>query len=141
MKIKRGTSILEVVIAAAMISFAVIASLSLTSKSQSQSDYARRTASASKYGSELADWIRGQRDSYGFAELASITGTYCITTLPADPTELRTTPSTCSSLIENVYTRTITLTSDADSISAEIIVSWEDQSTRSQTINLELTKW
>jgi len=141
MKIKRGTTILEVIIAAAMISFAVIASLSLTSKSQSQSDYARRTAAASKYGSELADWIRGQRDNSGFAELAAITGTFCATTLPTNLTDLSTLPSTCSSLIENVYTRTITLSSNANTITVAITVSWQDQATRSHTINLELTKW
>jgi Tfp pilus assembly protein PilV len=143
MTIKKGTSILEVVIATAMISMAVIAALSLTSKSQSQNTYARRSTEASKYATQVADWLRGERDNLGFTELSeSITaGTYCLVSLPADITDLITGECSDTDLIDNVFKRSLLLSKNADTITATVKIDWEDTTTRSTIINVDLKKW
>lgn len=142
-KFKRATSILEVVIATAMISMAVIAALSLTTKSQNQNAYARRSAEASKYATQVADWLRGERTNLGYATLASVSGTYCIVTLPSSFTNLPT-PGDCAptALINNIFKRSIVLdNSTPGKILAKIEVTWEETTTRSTVINVELTQW
>jgi len=144
MTIKKGTSILEVVIATAMISMAVIAALSLTSKSQSQNTYARRSTEASKYATQVADWLRGERDNLGFTELSeNITaGTYCLITLPTDITNLPAAGDCDSTdLIDNVFKRSLVLSKNADTIIATVEINWEDTTTRSTIINVDLKKW
>jgi type II secretory pathway pseudopilin PulG len=145
MHTKLGSSIIEVVIATAMISMAIIAALSLTSKSQSQSNYARRSSEASKYATQVSDWLRGERDNLGFAELASVpNGLYCLVSLPPDINSLPLAGDCGSNdLIDNLYQRSLILdsTSTVDTILATIEVVWQDSTTRSTKINLELTKW
>lgn len=148
MRVKKGTSIIEVVIATAMISMAVIAALSLTSKSQSQNNYARRSAEASKYATQVADWLRGERDNLGFTELsenipAGAGGTtYCIQTLPDDITDLPGTGDCGSNqLIDNVFERSLVLSKTADTITGKVEINWEDNTTRSIIVNVELKKW
>ncbi len=143
MNVKKGTSILEIIIAAAMISMAVIAALSLTSKSQNQNSYARRSAEASKYATQVADWLRGERDNLGFTELSeNITaGTYCLISLPADITDLTTGECSDTDLIDNVFKRSLLLSKNADTITATVRIDWEDTTTRSTIINVDLKKW
>ena len=143
MIIKKGTSILEVVIATAMITMAVISALALTSKSESQNTYARHSAQASKYASEAADWLRGERDNQGFSTLASVSGSYCISTLPVDFLSLGA-PTVCGdqNLINNIFKRTLILdNSSSDRVRASVVVSWQEKTLRTTTIDLELTKW
>ncbi|MFZ2199913.1 MAG: hypothetical protein WAV40_03945 [Microgenomates group bacterium] len=143
MNTKKGTSILEVVIATAMISMAVISALALTAKSQSQNTYARRSAEANKYASQAADWLRGERDNLGYPTIASVSGTYCLATLPASFSTLPS-PGDCgpSDLIGNTYKRTIVLdNATLGKVIATISVAWEEVTTRSTTVSLELTQW
>lgn len=144
MTIRRGASILEIIIAAAMISMAVIAALSLTSKSQSQNNYARRSTEATRYANQVADWLRGERDNLGFTELSeSITaGTYCLVSLPTDITSLPGAGDCGSTqLIDNVFKRSLVLSKTADTITAQVEINWEDATTRTTIIDLELKKW
>lgn len=148
MTLKKGTSILEVIIATAMISMAVIAALSLTSRSQSQNNYARRSAEASKYASQVADWLRGERDNLGFTELSEYIPpglggtTYCLKTLPTDITDLPGSGDCgANQLIDNVFKRSLNLKKTADTITAKVEINWEDTTTRTTIINVELKKW
>ncbi len=143
MTIKRGTSILEVIIATTMISMAVISALALTSKSQSQSSYARHSAQASKYASQVADWLRGERTNYGFDTISASSGTYCLSTLP-DNFENLPPAGACAQndKIDNIYYRKLTLdNSESGKVKATIDVSWNDKIERATSIELELSKW
>lgn len=149
MKYLRGTSIIEIVIATALISVAIIAALSLTNSSQKQNIYARNLAEATKYTTQLVDWVRTQRDTVGWSTIAAQNnGSYCLTSLPVDWNALPS-PGSCgpgSYIQGTTYQREITLEStDADKASGlvKIIVSttWLEQVPRQATVEMELTQW
>ncbi|MEI8232797.1 MAG: hypothetical protein WCG44_03570 [bacterium] len=146
MNIRRGTSIIEVVIATALISVAIISALSLANSSQKQNTYARGLAEGTKYATQAADWIRTQRNTLGFATIASKdAGLYCINNLPVDFS--LSSPSPCDSTYIKIgtedtkYQRTLTLTSDGSKVTATIVVSWLENTPRQSTIQVELTQW
>lgn len=155
-KLHKGTSIIEIVIAASLISIAVIAALSLSNNSQKQNIYARDLAEATKYASEASDWLRTERNDLGWATISSkidsdgSPSTYCLNSLPSrssneDFTNL--VPSSCPEedyLLNTTYQRELEIeTTDLNTgiIRAKIIVSWIDQTPRQASIELELTQW
>lgn len=148
MKIKRGTSIIEIVIAAAMISMAVIAALSLSNNSQKQNTYARSLAEANKFTSQAADWIRQERTLLGWSSLAvKNDGVYCLNDFPSDFSEL--IPGSCdptsfipSTLPSNYFKRELALSKPTStSLSFIITVTWEENTTRQTSLEMELTEW
>jgi Tfp pilus assembly protein PilV len=145
MKKLLGTSIIEILIATAMISMAVIAALSLTSRSQSQSSYARNLAEATKYATQAADWIRTQRDTLGWTTINSKSeGLYCLNNFPPDINSLTTT-GTCddtSYIGETKFKRQMVLDKSVSGIiKINITVGWTEQSPREAKIEMELTQW
>lgn len=136
-------SIIEIVIATAMISMAVIAALSLTSKSQSQNVYSRQSAEASKYATQIIDWVRSERNLKGWATInAKAAGTYCLNTIPSDFTTLSPGACLASTYISNtIFTRTMIITKDAGKIIISVEITWDERTPRSTIINLELTQW
>jgi Tfp pilus assembly protein PilW len=147
--IRRGTSIIEIVIAAALISVAIIAALSLTNHSQKQNNFARGLAEATKYNTQAADWLRSQRDILGWATIAATpNNVFCLNSLPADFNSLPT-PGACGAatyITGTRYQRQITLTSSAADkangiVKITIDVTWEEQLTRHTTTEMELTSW
>lgn len=154
---KRGTSIIEIVIATALISVAIISALSLANHSQKQNTYARNLDEATKYGSEAIDWIRTQRDSLGWATIANkaqtddVSGvaTYCLASLPesgaGDFSDL--TAGTCASdtfIPGTRYGREMTIdTSQAGTgtLTVAVTMTWLEQSPRTAYIETELTSW
>ncbi len=156
MKYLRGQSIVETVIAAALISVAVIAALSLANHSQKQNIYAKNLSAAELFASQTLDWIRGQREQLGWATLAAKAeldsqgeaAIYCLSELPgtdSDFTELE--PSVCAtdSFIPNTrYIREITV--DTTRVGEGILtvistVTWQEQEVRTATLELELASW
>lgn len=148
MKILRATSIIEVVIAAALISVAIIAALSLSNSSQRQNSYARDLAEANKYATQLADWVRSQRDQVGYATLAAKnqndTSSYCLNTLPST-FSLLGSPGSCdpnSFITGTQFQRVLTVDNTVSGkVKATITVSWQDSNTRTAQIEMELTQW
>lgn len=146
---RRGTSIIEIVIAAALISMAVIAALSLTNQSQKQNTSARGLAEATKYTTQAADWIRTERDNLGWATIAAkANGTYCLNSLPASFTSFPAAGNCGASdfITSTGYKRQVILNSSASDITNGIVkikisVTWEEQITRQATIEMELTSW
>jgi Tfp pilus assembly protein PilV len=141
----RGTSIIEIVVAAALISMAVIAALSLANHSQKQNSYARGLAEATKYTTQAADWIRTQRNTLGWATIASVPAndtTYCLNALPAEFTEIVAGSCDTSDYIpDTTFQRTITLNQNAGTIIVTIVVAWQENIPRQATIEMELTEW
>ena len=143
MQVRRGTSIIEIVIATALISVAIIAAVSLTNQSQKQNSYARGLAEATKYGSQAADWIRTERNNLGWATMyASNPDAYCLNTFPADFTLIESGACQDGDFIAGTrYQREITLSQAPEALHVTITVSWEEAIERSATIELELTSW
>jgi type II secretory pathway pseudopilin PulG len=85
MKNRPGTSIIEIIIATALIGMAIIAALSLTNHSQKQNTYARELAEASGYATQAADWIKTEKETLGWETInTQAAGDYCLSTIPAD---------------------------------------------------------
>lgn len=143
MIIKKGTSIIEIVIAAALISVAIIAALSLTSQSQKQNNYARKLAEATKYATQLQDWIINERNDLGWTTLSSVdAGIYCLNDLPADFTQMESGSCDQASFIPNtVFRREIDLTKTIDTINIVINLKWTQNIERNTSIEMELTSW
>lgn len=141
---KKGTSIIEIVIAASLISMAVIAALSLTNRSQKQSSYSRNLAEATKYATEASDWIRNERSNLGWATMSSLSdGVYCLNYLPADFTLISSGSCLAGEYItgSTLYQRTLDLTKTSNSIKFNIQVSWQENIQRQATIEMELSQW
>lgn len=141
--LKKGTSIIEVVIAATLISVAIIAALSLTNQSQKQNTYAKGLAEATKYATQVADWIRSERDRLGYATLYSVDdGVYCLNSLPADYTVMEVGSCGDNSFITNtIFQRELNLTKTADAINIVVTMTWMESIERQAKIELELTSW
>jgi Tfp pilus assembly protein PilV len=141
--VRRGSSIIEIVIAATLISIAVIAALSLTNQSQKQNTYARDLAEATKYASQAADWIRNERNNLGWATLNTVDdGIYCIDIFPVDFLTMEAGACDDASFIENTqFQREILVTKTTDTINVVITVSWVEQVERQAKIEMELTSW
>lgn len=143
MKTKQGTSIIEIVIAAALISVAIIAALSLANQSQKQNAYARDLAEATKYAYQVSDWIRNERNSLGWSTMYELdSGVYCLNSLPADFTLIEA--GNCgpgTSISDTKFAREINLTKDTDKLTISINVSWQEKTQRQATIEMELQPW
>lgn len=154
--IRIGSSILEVVVATALISMGIIAALSLTNYSQKQSNYSKYFNEATTYNSQAADWLRSQKSQLGWPifvnsldlDTATSTLSYCLPSLPSDSAQfIALSSSTCNS------TDYIPLTSfrrqiDLDIsdvalgiITATLTTKWEEKVTRTATLNLEIGRW
>lgn len=142
-KIRKGTSIIEIVIAATLISIAIIAALSLTNQSQKQNSYARGLAEATKYASQAGDWIRNERDSLGFETIYTVAdGTYCLNTLPADFLTMESGTCSDNSFISSTnFQREVNVTKSAEAINVVVTVSWMETTLRQAKIEMELTPW
>lgn len=155
MIIKSGQSIIEVVIATSLISIGIIAALSLTNQSQKSSNYAKMLDTANSYNNQLADYFRNQKSLLGWASISEKVAidaeggvaTYCYSSLIENEDFLTKSAGTCAEddyLGSTQFIRQIEI--NANSINSgtlpiTIITSWTDKSTRSATLNLELTQW
>ncbi len=147
MKYLRGTSIIEIVIATALISVSVIAALSLTNHSQKQNTYAKSLAEATKYNNQATDWIRTQRSLLGWTVMASKpSGIYCLNTFPANFNNLPSLGSCAANsfISGTIFQRQITLDTSAQAtgkIKITTAVIWLEKIARSATTEMELTSW
>lgn len=149
-----GQSIIETVIAAALISVAILAAISLSVYSQKQSSYAKYLAEATKYASQAADWLRTERDLVGWGTLADkVTSdgspaTYCLNNLPVSPSDFTSlTPGSCASgsyIPQTTFIRQITADTGSQAsgvIKLTITLSWQDSALHTTSQEMELTKW
>jgi Tfp pilus assembly protein PilV len=155
---KQGTSIIEVVIAAALISVAIIAALSLANYSQKQNTYARDLAEATEYTTQAADWIRTQRDSLGWATIADKAttddvgnlATYCLNSIPTaastnDFTDIAGVSCVTGTYIQDTFFQREMLV-DTSSVANGILkitiqVTWFEEVERQSTLEMELSQW
>ncbi|MBP9669992.1 hypothetical protein KBD75_01175 [Candidatus Woesebacteria bacterium] len=142
-QIRRGTSIIEIVIAAALISISIIAALSLTNQSQKQNTYAKGLAEATKYANQAADWIRNERNNLGWATLNTIdNGSYCLSDFPSDFTQIEAGECGATDYIPNTkFRRNVEINKTVDTINLVITIIWTEQVERQAKIEMELTSW
>lgn len=143
-----GQSIVETVIAAALVSVAILASLSLSVYSQKQSTYAKNLAEATKYASQGADWLRSERSLLGWTAMTTSSGIYCLNSLPVSPNDFTSlTPGTCGSntyIAGTSFTRQINVDNSgigSGSLKITVSVTWQDTTSHSASLETELTQW
>ncbi len=154
MKLLKGGSIVEVIVASALISVAVIAALSLMNHTQKQNSYAKGLAEATKYGSQSLDWLRTQRDIVGWAIIADkVTSdgspaTYCLSTIPFSTTRFTDVAAgacgTTDFIPSTIFIREITIdSSDAANGTLTITskVRWQEKIMRETSVETELSRW
>ncbi len=156
MKIASAQSLVETVIAAGLIAIGIVAAMSLSTRSEAQTNYAKQLAEANRYAVQAQDWYRTNRTYHGWsaitakivADAGANTATYCLTSTPSDPDEFFSIGAgTCDAtdLIPNTrFTRQVTVNTarvDEGILSLTISISWPDKTTRTTNLEMELTKW
>lgn len=155
-KIRQGQTILEVVIATTLISMGVIAALSLTNQSQKSSNFSKLLNEATSYNNQLADYLRTAKSTHGYSVLSDLftnaaqggVATYCFPTISENVSDfLNITPGSCSptdTIQGTIFMREMAVnTTNLNSgvIPITITTSWQDKTTRSTKLEMELTKW
>lgn len=150
-----GQSIIEVLIATAVVAVLLVSLLILGTNSLKATTYARNLNQATAYSNQVGDWLRNMKESVGWGifsttileDTATSTVTYCLSTLPADATEFRALanqPCTSTDTIpQTIFTRNVILNVDLinGTITATINTTWEANTTRNATIYVTLTQW
>lgn len=146
----KGSSILEVLIATALIAISIIAALSLNNNSQKTSSYARDLSTATSYNDQVIDWLRSLRSDMGWAEFSdTITSdggspTYCLDSLPSDSTGFTNlTNGTCSAasyITGTNFIREAALVLSLNSLNVTVTTSWEGGASSTST-EATVTNW
>ena len=136
---QNGSTLIEVIIAVAVISLALIAIVASSVMVIRNQRYSAAQHQATAYTQESLEWVRKMRDTLGwatfFADLQAdnpVAPTYCLDSLPATTAafEALSSSSSCAAVITgSVFTRSmqITLSSSAPQIVTAITtVSWDD---------------
>ncbi len=156
-KTRSGQSILEVVIATAMISVAIIAALSLANQSQKSSNYAKLLDQATAYNNQAADYFRNQKTLLGWGaftekittDASGNTAYYCLATLPdsTSSTFETLTAGVCSDtdlILGTIFQREVSI-DNSDLINGTtnitITTTWPDTIERTATLTMELSQW
>lgn len=124
MKNRGGQAIVEVIIAFAVATIAVLGLVQVATKSVANAGAAKRAAQATAYAMEGMEWVTGERDTSDwqtFFDRGSPLETYCLSGLAwgAMP---------CSQITSTEYTRTATLESLGQLVTATVTVSWAEGS-------------
>ncbi len=122
MKDRAGQAIVEMVIAFAVATMAVLGLVQVATKSVANAGAAKRAAQATAYAMEGMEWITGERATSDWQTFYGRSGTYCISVLAWG--------STCGSIETTEYSRTVTMTpavvNSVQQVTARVNVSWSE---------------
>lgn len=83
MKARAGQAMVEIIIAFAVATIAVLGLVAVATKSLSNAGAAKRAAQATAYAMEGMEWVTGQRYTVSWTEFFGKTGTWCLNDLGA----------------------------------------------------------
>lgn len=132
-------TILETVIAATIISVAIVASLKLSTNTQKEANYAKNLSLATKYNYQIFDWFKAVKSELGWTDLSGkvlVDGDnslYCLSLIPAQATDFLTQAPTskdsCSTTIipgTSGFYRTAELSIiDGNTLSLKVKTYWQ----------------
>ncbi len=145
----KGQSLVEVMVAVAVVTIALVGLTKTISYSLSNTQYARNKTLAVKYSQEALEWVRNYRDS-SVSWTAFLTGTtlssnssvtFCINTLSWS------SPGNCGASygLNSKYNREITLTKvsgNQNEIKAAVSLTWnQGASVKTETVTTTFTNW
>ena len=135
---RRGSTLIEVIIAIAVISIALVAIVASAVMVVRNQRYSTAQHQATAYTQESLEWLRKMRDTLGwitfFADLQAdnpVAPTYCLDTLPATTAAFENlSSSSCATVIMGtIFTRSVQITLSASApqtATALSTTSWED---------------
>jgi Tfp pilus assembly protein PilV len=154
MIVRKGSSIIEVLIAATLISMGVLAALSLSSQNQKQTDSSRYLNTATFDNTQALDWLRNMRTQLGWADFVQAINNdksgsdtkYCLNTLPADTAGFTSLSyaATCgtSYIAGTTYQREMTISLDGTQTNAIVkVTTWWLNRAHSASSETTLSKW
>lgn len=124
-KNEEGQSIFEVVVAVALISFVLVALVSMASLSIAASTFSRNTTQASRFTQQAIEWLRSEKDAGWIAFKAhAANSTWCLDSL----TWLKPGPCSASQFISGtIFKRSLTFTTNSDgSLTVDVTTYWDD---------------
>lgn len=154
-KIASGQSIIEVVIAATLISIGMVAALSLSNYSTRQNTYAKYINQTTSYNNQAGDWLRSEKARLGWNQFAAkLTGdggplvTYCLPNADLTGVDFLTlNAGNCGAadLIPNTF-MTRSLSFDLGNIgngkiNLTVTTSWTDKTTHNLSLTMEISQW
>jgi type II secretory pathway pseudopilin PulG len=128
---RRGFSLIEVIVFVSVLSVALISLIASVSYSSLLLINAQHKVVATRYNEEVAEWLKYQREYYGYAALEGhIVGgnptTYCFnSSLELVWPELVNIGACPDFALENFYKRELRLSVEASEITAQIVTSWQ----------------
>lgn len=127
-KYNSGQSLIEVVIAISVIAIGILAIAKVTTKSISNTTFARNKALATKYAQESMEEVRNLRDSQP--------ATFFISDTSCDDTQ------SLGTLVIFTLVRDCSLSGDGKTMSVVVTVNWNDTGGDHQSrIQTDLTSW
>ncbi len=151
-----GQTIIEILIASAIIAILLISLTTLSSYSVKSSNYAKQLNQATDYSHQLADWLRNQKQTLGWTSFLQLLQedtnndyvTYCFNNLPDSLTSFRSlTNSVCpqnSFILNTPFQRQATFDlsqTNQGIITVDITTSWHDQIDYHTTMQIKLNRW
>ncbi len=151
-----GQTILEILLATAIIAILLVSLIALSTYSSKSSTYAKQLNQATDYSNQLADWLRDQKQLLGWFSFLQLLEedtnnnyvTYCFNNLPSTTNDFRNLsnspcPSTAHILNTN-FTRQATFDlsqTDQGIITVNITTSWQDNIKYQTTMQIKLSRW
>lgn len=131
MRARAGQAIVEIMIAFAVATIAVLGLVQVATKSLSNAGAAKRAAQATAYAMEGMEWVTGQRYTVSWTEFSGKTGTWCLNDLGVAVTWSSLPSGSCGSGVIGTteYTRYMDLSSISGIESdVAVTVNWREGS-------------
>ena len=127
MKIQKGQSMFEVVLALFIITMIIVAVVILSTNSISNSLFSRNKTLANRYSQEAIEWLRSEREANIALFKTRATGVYCLQQ-PIDWLNTGSCGSTEVISANSIFTRQVNFTviTSPTIIKAEVVTSWSD---------------
>jgi len=143
-----GQSILEVILALAILAVIITGIVSLTSTSVNTSTYSKNVSQANRYADEVIEYIRKEKEFSGWSDFTSdiITaygGIWCMSDLTLTINEACDPLDSNHFISGTIFQRTLTATSvNSNSINIDVQVSWtDDKGTHTTKSSTTVSNW
>jgi len=142
-RIYSGQSLIETVVAVAIVTLIVTGLVAATTSTLRFSQMSKTRTQALQYAKEGLEIVRIIRDT-GWASIPQTDQSYC---LSKGQQELGTSTSdACPMDIDNMYSRTLSFSHDATCVTpacskVTVTVSWIEQDTKSVSLSSYITNW
>lgn len=141
-----GQSLLEVILALAILAVIITGIVSLTSTSVNTSTYSKNVSQANRYADEVIEYIRKEKEFRGWSDFNSnITvsgGVWCMPDLALMTNEACDPLETTDFISGTIFQRTLTATSAGNSIDIDVKVTWtDDKGTHETRSSTTIANW